>query len=93
MKVIGDYAFQHCTSLQSIQLPDSITSIGIKSFAKCERLSEITLGKNVKSLGDYAFWNCTKLRSFTAKNPDMVYGKDVFLGCPWPVVSDEISRG
>lgn len=46
--VIGDEAFIKCTSLQSIAIPDSVTSIGNFDFNKCTSLREIRIPQGTK---------------------------------------------
>ena len=43
---IGDEAFQECTRLTSITIPDSVISIGISAFKGCLNLTEILVDKN-----------------------------------------------
>ena len=40
---IGSYAFGNCTSLTSINIPDSITEIGEYAFDSCASLTNITI--------------------------------------------------
>ena len=40
---IGDRAFNRCTSLTSITIPDSVTSIGQQAFEDCASLTSITI--------------------------------------------------
>ena len=62
---IGDYAFNWCTSLTSIQIPYSVTSIGNYAFCYCPGLTDVVIGNSVTSIGDYAFYNCESLTKIT----------------------------
>ncbi|MFP6907047.1 MAG: leucine-rich repeat domain-containing protein, partial [Verrucomicrobiota bacterium] len=44
---IGNNAFQHCSSLTSITIPEGVTSIGIATFANCSSLTSITIPEGV----------------------------------------------
>ena len=60
---IGDKAFQDCSSLTSITVPESVTSIGNSAFEGCTSLSSINIPSNINSIGYYAFQNCSSLES------------------------------
>ena len=62
LKTIGDYAFNRCVSLTSIDLPDSVVSIGTKTF-QCAELTSITLPDSVTELNSYAFNECASLET------------------------------
>lgn len=75
------------TGLEEVIVPDTITSIGERSFAGCTNLKELKLSKNLDTLGNRAFLNCTALKSVkvpkTLKNID-TYGWNwwyPFQGC------------
>ncbi len=53
---IGSYAFNGCSSLTSITIPNSVTSIGNSAFYYCSSLTSITIPNSVTSLSDYAFY-------------------------------------
>ena len=55
-KTIANGAFEGCTSLTSITLPDSVTSIGDSAFEGCTSLTSITLPDSVTSIGYNAFY-------------------------------------
>ena len=66
--IIGEYAFDGCTSLTSVTIPNSVTSIGEYAFAYCTSLTSVTIPDSVTSIGGWAFYNCTSLTSVTIPN-------------------------
>ncbi|MBE6926124.1 MAG: hypothetical protein E7461_04690 [Ruminococcaceae bacterium] len=78
---IGDYAFNRCTSLTGITIPNSVTSIGEYAFEYCTSLTGITIPNSVTSIGDDAFRSCTSLTSLTIPNRVTSIGDSAFWGC------------
>lgn len=64
---MNDYMFSQCTTLQSMVIPDSITSIGEQVFIRCTSLTSVTIPNTVTSIGYNAFTNCLNLNSITCK--------------------------
>lgn len=60
---IGRSAFNDCSSLTSVTIPDSVTSIDEKAFNGCSSLTSIAIPDSVTSIGDSAFLFCSKLTS------------------------------
>ena len=60
---IGDYAFEGCTGLTSIELPASLTSIDAYAFKGCTGLTSIELPASLKSIESSAFSNCTNIQN------------------------------
>ena len=60
---IGSYAFQSCTALKSIQLPNGITSLDSQTFRGCTSLSSVVLPATLKSIGEYCFYQTSALKS------------------------------
>ena len=53
--------FENCTSLESFEIPDNITSISVKAFKGCSSLDFDTLPTHLVNLGSEAFRDCTSL--------------------------------
>ena len=52
--IIGDVAFDHCTALSSITIPNTISSIGTNAFSNCS-LDNIFIPASVTTIGTGAF--------------------------------------
>ena len=69
---IGMNAFNSC-SVISINIPQNVTSIGMKAFFGCNRLSSIHIPVNVTSIGPNAFQFCPSVTSIQVENGNTVY--------------------
>ncbi len=78
---IGNKAFDECTSLTSITIPDSVTSIVLRAFSGCTSLTSITIPDSVTSIGDEVFINCTNLASITIPDSVTSIGDGAFWNC------------
>ena len=67
VKSLGNYAFSSCSSLVSIELPDSIETIGEFAFQGCSSLSSVVLPNNLKTIDRWAFYE-TYLTSIDIPN-------------------------
>ena len=65
MKVtrIGRYAFENRTGIESIVIPDTVTTIVENAFYGCRNLESINIPASVTSVKNRAFYNCEKLTS------------------------------
>lgn len=79
---IGDSAFYGCTSLESITLPDDLTSIGSLAFCGCSALTEITLPDGVSRIGTSAFRYCTSLARVNVPEGVTILDIYTFADCP-----------
>ena len=86
---IGDSAFEGCSSLVSIDIPNSVTSIGNSAFSACSSLVSIEIPNSVTSIGSESFWGCSSLVSIEIPNSVTSIGHYAFEGCS-SLVSIEI---
>ena len=54
----GAFSFSGCYHLQSVTIPNSVTSIGNEAFSGCESLESVTIPNSVRNIGNNAFWGC-----------------------------------
>ena len=54
---IGDAAFQSCTRLMNVILPNGVTTIGENALASCTKPASITIPGSVSEIGDFAFFD------------------------------------
>ena len=62
---IGDYAFNHCSSLTSIDFPVALNTIGNYAFFGCSLLKSIEIPSGVTGIGAGAFGDCSSLSTAT----------------------------
>ena len=65
---IGASAFNGCSSLTSVTIPNSVTSIGGDAFRGCSSLTSVTIPNSVTTIGNSAFYGCSNLTSVTIPN-------------------------
>ena len=70
---IGSSAFNGCTGLTSVTIPNSVTSIGSSAFNGCTGLTSVTIVNSATSMGSYAFSGCTGLTSIVVKSGNTCY--------------------
>ena len=58
---IDERAFEECSEVTSVTIPDSVTTIGRYAFYKCSGMTSVMVGTGVTSIGAFAFGSCSKL--------------------------------
>ena len=80
-RFIGHRAFEGCTGLTSIDIPDGVTIIEEGAFRGCTGLTSVTIPDGVTSIEEDAFLGCTGLTSVTIPNSVTSIGDSAFGGC------------
>ena len=65
---IGSYAFDHCSNLTGVSIPNTVTWIGFASFCYCTALKSVTIPNSVTIIGQASFNNCSSLESIVIPN-------------------------
>lgn len=73
--------FWNCTKLTTVNIPNTITSIGSDVFYNCSALSSVSIPNSVTSIGDAAFCGCSSLASITIPSGITTIEIDTFWGC------------
>ncbi len=58
---IGDYVFESCYALRSINFPRNLNSIGGLAFSGCSSLTFVSFPSNLSTIGEDVFYDCSKL--------------------------------
>ena len=77
---IGNSAFAN-RYITSVDIPDSVTSIGYGAFSECISLTSVTIPDSVTSIGDFAFTHCAGLTSVTIPGSVTSIGDYAFSEC------------
>lgn len=81
MTTIGLCAFKDCTSLESIDIPNTVTEIYNQSFEGCSALRNIDLSNSVKIIAEGSFLGCTSLKTIDLPNSVTDINSNAFNGC------------
>ena len=99
---IGYSAFNHCTDLTSVTIPDSVTVIDAYAFDSCFSLENVKFGSGLREIGFWAFANTglTKIELPDSLTDIDTHAfmycsslKEVNLGSGSPKINDEAFYG
>ena len=71
----------HHTKIQSVTIPQCVTSIGEAAFAQCRALQSLTIDDAAISIGDWAFDECLKLTTLSLGKKITTIGDYAFDDC------------
>lgn len=81
VKCIGERAFKGCSSLTSINIPQTVTKIEPGAFEECGGLEKITISDSVTDLDSCTFLNCSSLTTIDIPKSVKSIGFQTFSGC------------
>ena len=81
VKIIGRYAFQNATNVESIIIPNSVTTIKTRAFDDCTGLTSITIPDSVTTIENDVFYSCSSLTSITIPNSVTTIEHRTFYNC------------
>lgn len=77
---IGEKAFEACTGLQSITLPEGLERVDLWAFRGCTNLQSVTFPNNMKEIAIEAFKGCQNLKEVTLNGVGNIYNS-AFKDC------------
>jgi hypothetical protein len=81
VETIGESALNGCKKLQSLTIPDTVTSIGGTIMSDCTALTDLKLSNSITSIPRNAFYNCTALTEVNIPDSVTTIGKYAFYRC------------
>ena len=81
IKTIGNYAFNHCNDLESVTIPQSVTSIGREAFRFCNNMKSLAINGAIESMGTGAFAGCISLEKISLGENIKTIGYSAFNSC------------
>lgn len=78
---IGDYAFDECSNIKSVVIPNTVTSIGGWAFRRCTSLRTVVIPDSVTIIGISSFYKCSSLSSIDIPNSVTSIGVFAFYEC------------
>ena len=73
--------FNFFTNITSVNIPNTVTTIGNSTFNSCSALTSITIPSGVTSIGQNAFNSCSSLTSITIPSGVTSIGQNAFYNC------------
>ena len=78
---IKERAFENCSNLTSLVVPDNVKSIGDGAFYNCYKLSSVTLPNSIRFIDNQTFAYCSNLTSIAIPSHVRSIGSNAFNGC------------
>ncbi len=80
-RLIAGSAFKNAAKLESISLPETLSSIGAYAFSGCSALSSLSLPESLETIESRAFQNCTSIKTLALPSKLKKLGEGAFVAC------------
>ena len=77
----GDNAFNYCSHLTTVSIPNSVTSIGIRAFSGCSKLTSVNIPSGITEINSSTFAYCSVLDAIDIPEGITSIGASAFYGC------------
>lgn len=78
---LGENAFENCSALAKLELPEGMTEIPAFAFSGCSSLVSVSLPKGLEEVGEHAFYGCSSLTELTLPEELRIVGVRGFANC------------
>ncbi|MBQ4510625.1 MAG: leucine-rich repeat protein [Clostridia bacterium] len=80
-RFIHSNAFENCSQLTSVSIPDTVVSIGTYAFYGCSKLSDVNIPIGVTEICEETFFRCFALKSISLPESLTYIGQGAFYEC------------
>lgn len=91
LEFIGESAFNSCSGISEIIIPDTVVSIGDGAFLNCGRLENVKLPLGLEKIGANTFYSCYFLEEIEIPFTVKEIGETAFYNC-YALSSVKISK-
>lgn len=81
LKTIGINAFNGCSGLTFLTIPDWIESLSFGAFQNCTSIEELIIGSGISLIPAQCFYGCASLKQLTLPESVTEIGERAFMGC------------
>ncbi|MDN5308551.1 MAG: hypothetical protein PWP16_1914 [Eubacteriaceae bacterium] len=78
---IASDAFNGNNALMGVNLPSTVTTLGLRAFYNCPNLKSVFLGNGLTTIGNGSFWGATSLNSIIVPASVTTIGYAAFSNC------------
>lgn len=81
VRQINNMAFEGCTKLAKINIPNGVEKIGVSAFYNCYSLNSVVIPQSVSEIENMTFYYCKKLKKVSLPSSITSIGESAFENC------------